>query len=200
MKNLTKSLASSRWPTKRSSRRTIRRVLLGVALVGATLSLGLLGAAIAAINPTAPPKCGANETYAIDVKDWTTTKFRDGVHVLASLKTPRGNFEFRLTTKGGVPVAEPDWFLNNSALKEIDRDKLPLDAQKCIAATTTNYERLIQTAKVVLSFVETPVYAACKSAAGRHVFKVVYVADEGGGPVYVLEETVNGRFCRYVVV
>jgi|GEM_PF-2061769 len=183
-----------------SPSRAVRRIFLGLAFIGTTLSLGLIGVSLAAINPTTTFKCSTNEAYSIEVKDWTTTKFRDGVHVLASLKTPRGAFEFRLTTKGGVQVTEPEWFLNNSALKEVDKLKLPLDAQKCLASAANYQQRFIETANSLLGFLETSVYASCKSAAGRHVFKVVYTADEGGGPVYVLEETVNGRFCRYVVV
>lgn len=177
-----------------------RRAMRWLVMTAAIVALGGLGAAIAAIDTTVIPKCGQDEAYAIDLKDWTTTKFKDGTHVLASLKTPRGTFESRLTTKGGVPVSEPEWFLNGSVLKEIDKSKLPLEAQKCLAASTTNYQTVIQHAQAAINLFAPTVYASCKSAAGKHVFKTVYVADEGGGPVYVLEETVNGRFCRYVVV
>ena len=196
MRTSSKTSASERWLSSPA-----RRLSLVLAFIGTALSLGLIGVSLAAINPTTSFKCSTNEAYTIEVKDWTTTKFRDGVHVLASLKTPRGTFEFRLTTKGGVQTSDPEWFLNNNPLKEVDKLKLPLDAQKCLASSAGNYQqRFIEKASSVLSFFESPAYAACKSAAGRHVFKVVYVADEGGGPVYVLEETVNGRFCRYVVV
>ncbi|HEY9502410.1 MAG TPA: hypothetical protein VIR01_12335 [Pyrinomonadaceae bacterium] len=196
MRTSSKTPASERWLSSPP-----RRISLVLAFIGTALSLGLIGVSLAAINPTTSFKCSTNEAYTIEVKDWTTTKFRDGVHVLASLKTPRGTFEFRLTTKGGVQASDPEWFLNNNPLKEVDKLKLPLDAQKCLASSARNYQqRFIERATAFMGFIETSVYASCRSAAGKHVFKVVYVADEGGGPVYVVEETVNGRFCRYAVV
>ncbi len=127
-----------------------------------------------------------------------------GGQLLGSVKTRYGVIEARTVAGGDV-----DFSLDGKPFKSVSPDRMPPHSLECLkkarhkagADTAPMLDRLNP-----FALLAAPAHAeyykvggGCKGKGGIK-FTVVEVYDEGGGPVYVLEMTQNGRTCGYAVV
>ncbi|MCI0621021.1 MAG: hypothetical protein L0387_05005 [Acidobacteria bacterium] len=139
-----------------------------------------------------------NDSYSLTLPDYLQLKLTDGQHVVASVSTKLGLLEARVIVKSGR-ASEPVFFVGGKQLQEVPETKIPKEAQECLnAAFLSPSHWLADLASSIKESIVLTAYAAgCVSAAGSHVFKAVDKLSDGRT---VLRHTVNGRFCRWVIV